>query len=83
MKHWHIKWYLALIFVLAVSFIYAIAPQQKKTHDYVFTITVEGKSDDEGERILDELEKYCEKNKIKFDLYQKKDYDKRMEVKFR
>ena len=67
--------FLVIFFGLLIGMI-----AQKKSHDYVFTITVEGKSDDEGEKILDKLYQFCEDNKVKFDLYQKKDYEKRMVI---
>ena len=90
MKNWHVKWYLLLIIVLAFSFIYALAPQQEKSYDYVLVLTVENITADEGAKLNDEIYKLQEKYKDKFkiELYQKKDFDKRMnlpdlKVKFR
>lgn len=68
-----------IFFVVLFLAIGTIA-KSDKSNNYVFVITVENRSDDEGEKILDKLEKFCEDNKIKFDLYTKKDFDRRMMV---
>ena len=67
--------FIVLFFILAIGMI-----AQKKTYSYVFVLTVENMTAEEGVKFNDEIYELQKKYNFKIDFYQKNDFDKRMVI---